>query len=237
MKKQLSIIAFLAFIFMSVHINGQVRSLDNFNHVDVSMGIKVNLIASNETKADINIQKGEYDDLITEVRNDKLTIKWKKKGWWSGSNNRKVSINLYYRAIDGIDVSSGSRVYNEDNLSSDDMDIDISSGASVELEITTGDLDVDISSGSSCTLRGSADDQTVDVSSGASYNGIKLATESTNVDVSSGASAKVWVTEKLVANASSGGSVQFKGDPKTTDIEAGKWSGGSIKKIGGSSDY
>ena len=68
-------------------------------------------------------------------------------------------------------------------------------------------------------------------SSGGNYNGRNFESKKVIVNASSGGSATVWATDSLKANASSGGSVKFKGDPKQRDIDVGKYSGGSIRQM------
>jgi len=211
----------------------QTRDLDSFSKLRVSGGIKVTLIKSSDSKADIDMQRGDYDDLITEVKGDVLTIKFKSKMLNWGNNNGKADIDLYFSTLESIDASAGSTIRGEDRIVTNEMDIDVSSGSTVSVEVETKDLTVDVSSGATCSLSGSTDDQEVDVSSGATYRGREMASKYTNVDVSSGATATVWATERLVADASSGATVRYKGNPKKKELDSGKWSGGSIKQLGG----
>ena len=222
-----------ACLFLSHTSIAQTRNLEAFEKLNVSGGIEVTLIKSNQHKAEVEMVRGDYDDLVTELKGDVLVIKFKSKNLSWGTNNNKAKIDLHYSTLRGFDISAGSTVKGNDAISANSMDIDVSSGATCSIEVETGELTVDVSSGATCSLRGSADEQEVDVSSGASYNGDKLASKNADVDASSGASAKVWVTDRLVADASSGASIRYKGNPKKTDIDSGKWSGGSVKKMGG----
>ena len=211
----------------------QTRDLGSFDKLRVSGGIKVNLIKSSDTKADIDMERGDYDDLITEVKGDVLTIKFKSKMLNWGNNNGKATIDLYFSNLESIDASAGCSIRGSDAIQAGDMDIDVSSGSTVSVEVEANDLTVDVSSGATCSLSGSTDELEVDVSSGSSFRGRELASRYANVDASSGASATVWATERLVADASSGATIRYKGNPKKKDIDSGKWSGGSVKQLGG----
>ena len=92
-------------------------------------------------------------------------------------------------------------------------------------------IDADASSGAQIIIEGSANTLNIDASSGASYNGVRLKAKDVDADVSSGASISVWATERIEADASSGGSIRYKGNPTEESIDPGKWSGGSISKI------
>lgn len=225
-------IVFSLFLFSSINAQEE-RQLQSFESLDVAGGIYVTLIKSNENKAVIKMISGDENSvLVTDVINGELDIQFEKKkkyNWNTG--NRKAEIDLYYRSLDGIEVSAGAKVYGDETLDAKNLELDASSGGSIKLYIDVADLEVDVSSGASISLDGNAINSEVDVSSGASYRGSGLQTESTKVSASSGASAKVWANKRINADASSGGSVKYKGEPKDVDIDAGKYSGGSVRKI------
>ena len=131
--------------------------------------------------------------------------------------------------LDKLKAGSGSDVKFENNISSTDLVVDISSGASVAGSITTSNLRVDQSSGSSSKLSGTADNVNVTVSSGASFDGFNLASNNCNATASSGADVNITVNKELVANVSSGASVDYKGTASQKDID--KSSGGSVRKV------
>jgi len=221
-------------MFSSSFIYAQKNiKLDNFSSLNVSGGIKVELIHGSTHGAEVDIIKGDFDDLKIKVEGDELDISWKSKGWgWGGNNgNRKANIKLTYTELDGIDVSAGASVFGEESISGENMEIDASSGASVKVAINVKDTEVDVSSGATSSISGKTNHLEVDVSSGASFKGSELEAQDVEVSVSSGASAKVWANKSLEAEASSGGSVKYKGDPSELDLDPGKYSGGSIKKM------
>jgi len=210
----------------------ETRNVDAFMYVDVAGSITVNLIPSDEHKVDIEMLRGDSEDLITEVRSNTLKLKFKSKGFnWNGSNKNKARIDVYYRSLEGISASAGSSVKSDNEVVADNMEIDVSSGASVKVGFEVRALEVDVSSGGSVKLEGETERQHVEVSSGASYTGTELKSQECSVEASSGASAKVWVERDFEADASSGATIKYKGDPKNRDIDAGKYSGGSVREM------
>lgn len=208
------------------------KQLDAFQSVDVSGNIKLTLIPSDEHKAIINVTKGNIDNLIAEVKGKTLKLKFKNKSGWNwGGNQNKAEIELYFTDLEFLEASAGANVDAQAALSSENMRIDASSGASIKLDIECETLRVEVSSGASLKLEGTANTHGVDVSSGASYNAIDLIAQEVKVDASSGASAKVYASKSLEAEASSGGSIRYKGNPDTTNLDSGRYSGGSIKAI------
>jgi hypothetical protein len=233
MEKYLpKITMFLAVMLIGLTGFTQTRNLDNFDELRVSQGIMVTLHSSRDHRAEIEMIKGDIDDLITEVRNGTLHIKYKKNGLFNwGNNDRKTKIDLYFNTLKSIDVSSGSTVKGDEELSVDKMEIDVSSGATLKLKLQADKSDVDVSSGSTVMLSGGTSELNVEVSSGATFDGRDYQAKNVDVDVSSGASATVWATDRLIADASSGASVRYKGNPKSKNIDASKYSGGSVKEM------
>jgi len=227
MKNLFILLSFILFSF-SGNSQSEVKSLDDFSKLKVSGSIDVYLYEGSP-KAEITMLKGDRDELQVIQKGDKLQFKFKDRMNWS--NKRKAKIDLYVENLDAIDVAAGAEVTSEFTLSADEFNADASSGGSISIALETNAIDADVSSGASIDIEGSSRELSVDVSSGGSYNGKRFSAKDVDADVSSGGSIKVWATEKIKANASSGGSIKYKGDPKNVNIDSGKWSGGSVRKI------
>ncbi len=228
MNKLTSLLSF-ALIIWSSSLMAQSQDLSPFDAISVSGSLNVTLVNADKNSLDLDMVKGDADKVITIIKGNELVLKIKNN--WGMGNKVKANITVYHDGISNIDVSAGAYVHTDDTIQSDNMSVEVSSGAKCNATIAAQSLDVDISSGASSTLKGKSTKQSVEVSSGASYNGQDMESNETSVDVSSGASAKVWANEKINAEASSGGSIKYKGDPTTSNIEVGKYTGGSIKKM------
>ena len=227
-----SILFFCLSIVFSVSLSAQkeVRKLNSFSEVHVSGGIQVDL-QKGSPQAEINMKKGDIDDLVLEVKGERLKIYFKDKKMW-GSNNRSANIKLSFDdEIESIHVSAGSSVDCMETLNSGSLEVHASSGARADIMVESKNLDVQVSSGASVMAEGETKYLDLDASSGASFKGSDLKAKEVDAEASSGASAKVWVTDSLEADASSGGTVRYKGNPDKTNIDVGKWSGGSVTKM------
>ncbi len=220
----------ILFYSFSLFSQYEVRELTAFNTLEVSAGIKVILYNSDRNYAEITTSKGDLEDLETEISGNTLDIAWASSSWGSFMSNRSAEVKLYFTNIEEIDISSGSNVTSNEVINSASFALEASSGAYAALAIECKDLTIDISSGASVNLEGKTVDQEVDISSGASYKGLDLISENTDISASSGASAKIYVTAHLSAEVSSGASIKYDGNPKSSDIDDDKWSGGSIRK-------
>jgi len=227
------ILTLCLFAFFSATLLAQVETLDlaTFTSIDAAAGVEVS-IHEGDSKAEINLIRGNREDLVVESKSGRLKIKFKSKKWGFGSNNRKAKIKVFTNgAIESVEASSGASVYSDITLNSDKFYGGASSGASISLGLEARSVELDVSSGASLSVDGTANYVNVDASSGASLNAAKLEARDVKADASSGASVKVWSTESIDADASSGASIRYKGNPKDKKISAGKYSGGSIREM------
>lgn len=213
--------------FQSV-IAQETRKLADFNEVSAATGIKVVLVSSSETKAVVEIENGDPDDVLTEVKGARLSIKFESNRSWNRSDrNRKAKVTVYYKALNEISVSSGAMLSAGNIIKSALLELEGSSGGIMELDVDCEDLSVGVSSGGIVRVSGEAESLKVDVSSGGVMKGENLDCRRVNADASSGGVATFKVEEVLDADASSGGSIRYTGNPEK--IRSNSSSSGSIR--------
>lgn len=216
-------------IFLSAGLLSQEeRSLSPFEHVHVATGIKTTLVSGPEPRLILEVENANYEDVETSVSGGKLTIKF-KSGLKKLSKNKKAKVTLFYQDLDMIEVTSGGMIDAENTITSDEIDLHCSSGGMIKLELDGREVDVDLSSGALVTLSGEAKELEVEVSSGALLDAEGLKGMDVEVDVSSAGVVKVFATESLDAEASSAGSVQYKGNP--VKVRSQTSSAGSINEM------
>ncbi|MFZ1750774.1 MAG: head GIN domain-containing protein [Saprospiraceae bacterium] len=200
---------------------GQSVHLPAFDAISTSGSVKVELIKSNTTRADFEIIKGDKEDLVIEVKNKELIVKIKSSfSLWNRSNT-KAKVTVYYQSINEIDCSAGSSLFTDSEITATAMDIDVSSGANCSIKLKSDEVMVSSSSGSKVTINGITSTANYDASSGSSIDATYLIASTADADVSSGASISLYATDKLKAEASSGGSIRYKGKPESTNLSSG----------------
>lgn len=225
MKQRISLS--ICLLLLAIFSFGQTRSIADFNALTTAGSVKVELIKSTTPKIEYKMLKGKDVDLITEVKNGKLTVKIKNK--W-GMSSAKADVKVYYTSLNSIVSSAGSTIQSFEKINSDNMSISSSSGSRISLMLNANSTSVNSSSGSSITLSGDVKGTgTFDSSSGSSINASDLSINDANVDASSGSSISLWVKNKISADASSGGNIKYKGSPTVVDTD--KSSGGSVSKM------
>ena len=225
-----------------------VRNVENFHGIDISSGVIVDFTQGNDRKVEVIADADKMQYVKTKVENGILKVSIDRS---SNKNMRfkKLLVNIQNPNLDDLYVSSGSIFKTKNRVSDEKLNAQINSGAIVTADLDYQNIVVQANSGSVLTLdlnakefdfsgnsgmiinaKGSAENVSFKLNSGASCNAQNLEAKNVNVDVNSGAIAKVNATSKLDVVASSGAIVQYKGNPEVTS-NMKKSSGAIIKKI------
>ena len=191
-------------------ITQQRNISSDFDAIDVSQGIDVYLTIGNNVTLSLEADENLHDIILTEVKDGTLHI-YADKNIWS-AKSRKVFVTA--KSINEIEASSGAVVRSENVIKSENFKIRATSGSDVRLELSVIDLTCSTTSGSDARLKGMAQNFTAKSTSGSSIKAKNLETQMCNVKATSGANIYVNVTDKLIAEATSGGNINYYGDPR-----------------------
>ena len=233
--KLFSITLFSALLFLSSIVqaaqsgnNKQTRTVSEFHGISVSSGIDLYLTQKNIPEVRVEADEEAMENLITEVEGGILKIYMKEKSWLQFNwNHASCKVYVSFKTLDKLEASAGSDVASQSVLNLDKLDLDASSGADVKLELNASEVNAGSSSGSDIVLKGKAISFQVDASSGSDINAADFQTKKCNASVSSGSDIQVYVTEQLDAHASSGGDIEYSGNPAQKEIQ--KSSGGGVQ--------
>ncbi len=202
------------------------RNTGAFNGVSTSTAIDVVLSQGDGIKVELEADENLHEYIKTEVEGGVLRI------YTSNVNIREAAmkrVHVTMKEIDYIGTSSAGDVFGQTPVKADRLKLSASSAGDIKLEVYARELDLNASSSGNITLSGEADILDADLSSAGDLNAFNLKIKEADVSVSSAGDADIWVTEKLRANASSAGDVNYKGDPKYVDAHSSS-AGGVHKK-------
>lgn len=232
----------------SSNVSTEERKVGKFTGIEVSAGIKINFTQDNNQKVVVETDPGKTQYIKTVVEGGILKIsidnkeqknlKFKKilvtvsaphlDKIKASSGSSFATMNTVYENNFNIEVQSGASL-NGNLKAKNSINVDVSSGSNSKIDLETATLYTKATSGSSITLTGSANHANYETSSAANINAQNISVKTVEASVSSGADLKLNVTEKLDADASSGGSIRYTGSVKNRNTKSS--SGGSIKPI------
>jgi len=238
MKSLKIILITLMCLSLSSCINGQIRKTvsgngnvvkkerpaDSFNGIRVSSGMDVYLKQGDKESISVEADENLHEYIITEVKAGTLHV-------YSDANIRDSKMQRVYvtmKEITTVKTSSAGDIIGEAPLKCGDIEIGASSAGNIKLELTARKIEVDLSSSGDITLSGEAEIMEADLSSAGDLEASNLKVKEAEVSASSAGDARVFVTDKLTARASSAGDIAYKGDPKMVDAHSS--SAGSIRR-------
>ena len=215
------------FIGITAFANGQQtenRSVTSFKGVKVAEGIDAYLKKGTKEAIRVEVTGVKLGDVITEVSGDYLKIHMEEGSY----RNQVVKVYVTYVEINKLSASSASNIFADGPIKTKRLTLSASSAGTIDIQIEVDELEASASSAADLELKGKARSIEIDASSAGEVDAYELTVEAADVEVSSAGSAKVSVTKDIRAEASSGGSIRYRGNPERSNTNSS--SGGSVKK-------
>jgi hypothetical protein len=214
-------------VFKSVHGNRDVITKErkpqgSFTGIQVSTGIDLYIRQGNANSITVEADENLHDIIITEVQNDILKIYSDKNIWKAKA--RKVFVTVENLKL--LKATSGSDVYSETIIKTNEISVTATSGAGIDIEITAQNVETSTTSGADIIISGTAVNHASSATSGSAIDAYNLKSENVIVKVTSGASIDIYASKKIEAKATSGGAVAVKGAP--TKVDKKSTSGGRV---------
>ena len=200
------------------------REAGYFNSVTVSTAIDLILSQGSTESIKVEADDNLHEYIITEIENNTLKI-------YTDANIRNAEeMNVYVtmKDIEKLSATSAGDVIGKTVIKSDELTLTVSSAGDMKLEVEVDKLNCRLSSAGDMTLSGTAGELEASLSSAGDLQAFDLTTSIADVSTSSSGDAKITVTEKLKARASSAGDIHFQGNPKEVDGHSS--SAGRIEK-------
>ena len=206
-------------------ITENLQITDNFNEVSAGNGWEVILEKGSEISVIVEADENLVDAAEIYVKNNTLKIYCERN--ISNATSKKVFVT-YVGDLTAINASSGASLTTEQVLKGDKLSLNVSSGGNIRTEAIVRNIDTDVSSGGKINITGSTESLDADVSSGGVIYANKLKAKYAVANASSGGTIDLYVADRLQARASSGGDIDYWGDPKEVDKPKKSISGGSV---------
>ena len=197
----------------------------------ISLGGPFNAVVKlgNEESVKIDASAEDLQLIVTEVKDNTLTIKWKNSSKMWKSPSQKITIYITAKKLNGLTVSGSGSMKVEDQISAEDMDIVVSGSGNLSTSLNAKKLDCKISGSGSMKISGSAGEAVVYISGSGNFKGDELKTKSSTVRVSGSGEVRIQADEALDAAITGSGNVIYSGSASKVST---KTSGsGKIKKV------
>ena len=197
----------------------ETRDLKPFTGIGIGISADVFYTQGNGHVIKIEGNERDVKDLITEVENGYLKIKyddWRIK-------RSKLTIHITSSELEKVAMSGSGKFRAEKNVSSDEMILKISGSGVVQFSSLEADeMEVSISgSGNAVLEKGSADEMGVKISGSGKLLAEQFGVEELEAAISGSGSCRITVEDELNARISGSGSVYYHGNPEVNSVASG----------------
>ncbi|MDD3273923.1 MAG: DUF2807 domain-containing protein [Bacteroidales bacterium] len=216
-------------VFSGIHPEGEyiakTINAEPFENISYSAGMELIITQDSTTSVVLETYENIHDYIQVEVVDNTLKI---TKDFSVNFINPKIKIYVKTAKLEKITASAGTRLDMSAGWEGETLDIDISAGSSAIGNLMLKELSLNMSAGTRAEFEGRAEKFSLDATSGSSFKSYNMETSICDVNISSGALAYLNVSDYLSAEASSGASIRYKGNPQ---LKTKIHSGASIRNV------
>jgi hypothetical protein len=214
----------LSTIFASVNAQ-QSKNYDvnKFSNLTISGAAEVIFTQADSTSLKVVTTEKQFENI--SIRQEDNTLYLRTKG------NYKEDIVFYLSApsIRSLEISGASNFKSKNKLTTDSLFFNASGASNIKADIANQFISLVLSGASDIKFTGTTDFIRANISGASSLKSYSLTAKKADVVASGASSAKLFVTEKVVANATGASSIRLKGN--APDIKADASSSSSISKV------
>ncbi len=198
-----------------------VRILRVFSGIGIGVHADVFYTPGNTHEIVIEGDDRDVDELIAEVEDGYLKIKYPTGKW--RIRRSKLTIHITSKELDAVKMSGSGMFTSAEALTSEEMDIAISgSGNIIFRKLTAEEVSVKISGSGDVVLdSGSADEMDMKISGSGKLKAETFEVGEFSASISGSGGARITAKEELDVRISGSGSVYYHGNPRVNSSTSG----------------
>lgn len=187
----------------------EARKLSNFDGLDISSAITVNVTEGNyDGIVKVSAPDNAMKQIITKV--DKGILKVYIDGSIKMSSGQKIVVSIPHNKLRSFSVSGASAVTVKHQLKVESMTVNLSGASAIDLNVLTNEFRSVNSGASKLKIVGNVQKVNLDVSGASKASAEGLKSSKVVVDASGASNVKVWAVDELKVSASGASKVEYK---------------------------
>ncbi len=203
--------------------NGNVttitRTTSDYDAIKCAGSFDYILVAGTEGNITIEGESNLLEYIITEVKDNKLIVKTKKKINLSPSWNKTIKITIPFKDISAVSLAGSGDLWNEDKITATDLKVALAGSGDLVLDIETSSVKGAIAGSGDLTLKGNTNDLEASVTGSGDFHGFGLQANNTTVSVAGSGDAEVVSNKTLKARVTGSGDIEYRGNPEKEDTK------------------
>lgn len=196
---------------------GETRNLEPFDKIDVSGNFEIDLKASDKESITFISGSVDLDRIETEVNGTTLKIRISRK-FGHSDDDTPVRAVVNYRNLRQVEAGISADVVFRTITEGDYMLLKSRSGGHIEMETAVISLEATATQGGEIKLSGKCRVLEAKANTGGELKAYDLVASHAVVKANTGGEVQVNVTDKLDADAGTGGVIDYRGDPPTVSV-------------------
>ncbi len=210
----------------------ETRNVPSFTAIALSVSGKLYVEQGDKQSVEIVAKPSVLEDIITEVKNDKLIIRFPQRNFFRNSfDPGKIEIFITMPKIEGLSISGSGDIIAENKISARELDLAISGSGDITLEeLAAENIKASVSGSGDISINdgGTAESFTVAVSGSGGVKAENFDATDVNVRISGSGNCTVSSHGSLTVRIAGSGSVYYNGNPNVDSSVAGS---GKVKKM------
>lgn len=195
----------------------KTRNVSSFSGVGVSGSFDVFLVEGNEGTIDLSVEENLEQYLVTEVKNGKLNIRWKKG--MNINTSRDTEVTVHFKNLNSVALAGSGDIVSRDKIKTDNLDIALAGSGDIKLELEAQSADAAVSGSGDIELSGTATEFEAAVAGSGDIEAYDLQTDKAELKISGSGTIQCTVEKELVGRISGSGDIKYKGNPRIEDIK------------------
>lgn len=207
----------------------EVRDLPPFTKISLRISGKVYLEQGNTQHVKIVAEDETLEEIITEVKDRTLSIRFPNSNMFRNWNPGKIEIYITVPGIDALTVSGSGDIISKE-INSRILDLAVSGSGNIDIDkLTSEQVSSSISGSGNITVSGNgvAKELKARISGSGNINAGSFEAEKVDVQTSGSGNCSVISNGEIKARISGSGNVNYSGNPSIDSSVSGS---GKVKK-------
>jgi hypothetical protein len=196
---------------------GADKHVADFGQIEVNVPAEVYVTIGDEPHVSIRAQENIIQAVSASVSGNTLVLKTNP----CVSTNETFVIEVTATQLSGLSVNGSANVEVLDNVTADEMEIEINGSGAVRVGVSAEEIEAGINGSGDILLSGKARSIRIQINGSGDILANSLDAETARVNINGSGDVEIGVSEKLTVSVAGSGNVRYSGNPKVDSSVSG----------------
>ncbi|MGB1308357.1 MAG: head GIN domain-containing protein [Oceanihabitans sp.] len=189
------------------------RTTANYDIIKCAGSMDFILVKGNEGKITIEGKENLLKHIITEVKNNTLTVKIANKYNLQTSRNKTIKITIPFQEISKVALAGSGSLWSTNSINAKKLNVSLAGSGDIKLDLNSNETFASLAGSGDITLKGKSTTLEANIAGSGDFDGANLQADNTEVSVTGSGDATVVSNSTLDARVTGSGDIVYKGKP------------------------